>query len=83
MTKPKHKFSNLANPQEVEYVVHFRESRDELQWDETYFTKEEADRRAYEIYINGGIAVVVENIKPIIPETTSTEDHPDLENPDD
>ena len=69
-------------PEDRPHIVHYRESRDELQWDEEYPTKAEADRRAYEVYIQGGIAVVV--AAPLPPE----EDYPlpiitaDPENPD-
>lgn len=63
------------------WQVHFREGPNELQWDEEYATKEEADRRAYEIYINGGIAVVVPSVTIKIRNPQPS--HPiDPENPD-
>lgn len=46
------------------FVVHFRESPSSPQWEEEWPTKAQADTRAFQIYADGGIAIVVSQIKP-------------------
>lgn len=46
------------------YIVHFRESPSSPQWEEEWPTKQQADVRAFQIYTDGGIAIVVEQQKP-------------------
>lgn len=44
----------------LKYIVHYREAPESPQWEKECATKEEADRFAYNIFLNGGITVVVE-----------------------
>jgi predicted TIM-barrel enzyme len=46
----------------IQYVVHFRESPDSPQWEESYFSKAAADGHALRVNLNGGIAIIVENL---------------------
>jgi len=44
----------------MKYVCHFRESPDSPQWEEDFATKAAADKKALEIFLDGGIAIVIE-----------------------
>ena len=44
----------------TKFILHYRESPDGIQWEKEHDTKPEADAEAYKIFINGGIAIVVE-----------------------
>lgn len=46
----------------LKYVVHYKESPDSPQWEETFFSKGAAEGHALRITLNGGIAVLVEEL---------------------
>jgi len=48
----------------LKHIVHYRESPDSIQWDEEFDSKSAADKRALEIFLNGGIAIVVDKEVP-------------------
>lgn len=43
------------------WVVHYRETSESPQWDKEFPTKPEADAFAYQIFLDGGISVTVED----------------------
>lgn len=65
-------------PQQViKYVVHFRDSPDSPQWEDSYFSKAAADGHALRVNLNGGIAIVVETLVDDIFSKPTTEDDSD------
>jgi hypothetical protein len=63
----------------MKYTVVYREHPNGIQWEEEYPTKEQADKKAYNVYINGGIAVVISTPPPQpFPSTQKDQDDQDL-----
>lgn len=54
--------SNKSPPQVLKYTVHFRESSDSPQWEESYFSRAAAEGHALRVSLNGGIAIIVESM---------------------
>ena len=78
MNPKKYPYSNESlTAADGPHVVHYRESPDELQWDKEFPNKSEADRFAYQVYINGGIAIVTPAISNIVvhPSQAKEQDH--------
>lgn len=48
-----------TKPQRLKYVVHYKEAPDKVQWDKDFYDKVEADKFALEIFLGGGIALVI------------------------
>ncbi len=44
----------------IKHICHYREAADSPQWDEEFDTKAEADKKALEVFLNGGIAIVID-----------------------
>lgn len=63
--------------QVIKYVVHFRDSPDSPQWEDSYFSKAAADGHALRVNLNGGIAIVVETLVDDIFSKPTTEDDSD------
>ena len=63
--------------QVIKYVVHFRDSPDSPQWEDSYFSKAAADGHALRVNLNGGIALVVESLEDDIFSKPTTEDDSD------
>lgn len=49
----------MSEPIQLKYIVHFRETPDSPQWEEEFSTKAAADKKALEVFLNGGISVTV------------------------
>lgn len=56
--------SSVKQEYDEVFIVHFRESPTSPQWEEEWPTKAQADTRAFQIYTDGGIAIVVPQMKP-------------------